>query len=292
MKPTARSNYTKAWEPFIAANLHLYTVPLALFLRRARELDFSSQYFTRSFALLQRVFRIYTPEVMFSIHNLLAGQHSMDCLVETHVKNLGAYAPLGPTHMSSLQTDMQNLLEEVDMQYRKTVRERGFLDRFEANIEGIFSFIGLVPNSPGEERQIQQLVEKAKLVTGLPADYQIAASGDGGGGGSIRSRSPSGVGEQSIKVNGVLTDYGKEQLISGEVTCSPDDVLYVGERMSSSPKSHELAWLVPLTIRGSDYLNSRLGLEKSVRINIRFLADYRNLLFLVLVLWLWIRFLL
>jgi hypothetical protein len=148
-KPTARSKYTKVWEPFVAANLHLYTVPLALFLRRARELDFSSQYFSRSFALLQRVFRIYTPAMMFSINNLLAGQHSMSCLVDTHVKNLGAYVPVGPTRMSSLQTDMQNLLEEVDMQYRKTVRERGFIDRLEAHIEGVFSLIGLVPRSAG-----------------------------------------------------------------------------------------------------------------------------------------------
>lgn len=302
MKPTARSKYSRQWEPFVAANLHLYTGPLALFLRRARELDFSSQYFSRSFALLQRVFRVYSPDLMHTINSLLAGQHSMASLVETHEKCMGAYAPTGSTHMASLQSDMRNLLEEVDMQYRKTVRERGFLDRIEANIESVFSFVGLTQTSAGQERQIHQLLEKARLIASLPADYQIVPSDDAGAGATQGSRSRSLQGEsseQAMKINGILTDYGREQLLSGEVTYDPNDVLYIGERMTSSPKSHELAWLVPLSIRASGYLNSKLGLvgEKdtkisSVRINLRFLADYRNIMFLLITVWLWIRFLL
>lgn len=296
-KPTARSKYTNKWEPFVAANLHLYTVPLALFLRRARELDFSSLYFSRSFALLQRVFRVYSPELMNSINEILAqgSQHCMASLVESHGKNLGAYSSslVGKTHMTSLQNDMRNLLEEVYMQYRKTVRERGFFDRVEANIEGVFSYFGLVEASTGEERKIQQLFEKAKLVAGLPADYQIMPSDSGGAPNSMSRSAPRG---QAVKANGVLTEHGKWQVISGEVTCSSSDFAHGGDSMYGSVKSHELSWLVPLTIRASDYLNSRLGLagatKVSVRFNLRFLADYRNLLFLILTLWVWMRFLL
>jgi hypothetical protein len=297
MKPGARSRYTQKWEPFVASNLHLYTVPLALFLRRARELDFSSNSFSRSFALMQRVFRVYSPDLVNAINEIHAqgSQHCMSSLVESHGKNLGAYSPVlaGQTHLVSLQKDMRNLLEEVEMQYRKTVSERGFLDRMEAKIEGTLSYFGLVEGSTGEERKIQQLLEKARLIAKLPPDYQIMAPE-----GDVNTQnSNSGYNSnqtQAVKVNGILTEHGKLQVISGAITCKPSDLSYSTDSLHGSVQSHEVSWLVPLTIRASEYLNSRMGLEGtklSLRINLRILADYRNLLVLVVTLWLWLRLL-
>ena len=302
MKPTAKSKYKQSWEPFVAANLHLYTVPLALFLRRARELDFSSAYFSRSFALLQRVFRVYSPELVNSIRSIQSQekQHVMVSLVEAHASNLGAYSPalVGRFDLASLQTDARNLLEEVYMQHRKTVSERGFFDRLEARIEGCFSYLGLVEASTGEERKIQQLVEKAKLIANLPAEYHIVPSeGAGSIGGLANSSGRESIGQnQRIWANGVLTEHGKAQVISGERVCKPNDIFLVkGDAMHGSVKTHEISWLVPLTIWASEYLNSRLNLEGTaqagLRFNLRMLADYRNILFLVLTLWIWIRFL-
>ena len=302
MKPTAKSKYRKHWEPFVAANLHLYTVPLALFLRRARELDFSSAYFQRSFTLLQRVFRVYSPELVNSIRSIQSQgkQHGMVSLVEAHGSNLGVYSPalVGRFDTASLQTDARNLLEEVYMQHRKTVNERGFFDKVEARIEGFFSYLGLVEASTGEERKIQQLVEKAKLIANLPAEYQIVSSeASGSVGGLASSSSREAVCQnQLLWVNGVLTEHGKAQVISGETVCKPDDIFAVkGDMMHGSVRTHEISWLVPLTIWASEYINSRLDLDGTrkiaFRFNLRMLADYRNILFLVFTLWLWMRFL-
>ena len=297
MKPGAKSKYSQKWEPFVAANLHFYTVPLALFLRRARELDFSSNFFSRSVALLQRVFRVYSPDLVNTINEIHAqgSQHSMSSLVETHGKNLGAYSPdlIGQTRLTSLQTDMRNFLEEVEMQHRKTVSERGFLDRLEAKIEGTLSYFGLVEGSTGEERKIHQLLEKARLIAKLPLDYQIMAPE-----GDVNTPN-SNIGynsnqTQAVNVNGVLTEHGKIQLITGAITCKPSDLSYRTDTLHGSVQSHEVGWLVPLTIRASEYLNSRMGLEGTklaLRINLRILADYRNLLVLAVTLWLWLRLL-
>lgn len=300
MKSTARSKYNKKWEPFLAANLYLYAAPLALFLRRARELDFSSQYFSRSFTLLQRVFRVYTPDVIASINRLLAegSEHAMTGLVQTHGKNLGAYSPnlVGPIRMTSLQNDMHNLLEEVDMQYRKTVRDRGFLDRVEANIEGVFSFFGIVESSTGEERKISQLVEKAKLLASLPPDYTIHNNNSDGGSTSRSIGGASAVLDQVTKRDGVLTDAAKSQVIAGQVMCRPADLISSAaatDSMHGSVKSHELSILVAWTIAASEYLNSRFGHDNdTVIFNLRFLADYRNILVLAVVTWVWTKYLL
>jgi hypothetical protein len=300
MKATARSKYTEKWEPFVAANLYLYTVPLALFLRRARELDFSSRYFASSFAILQRVFRVYSPSFMASVNRLLdeGDQHVLASLVGTHKQALGAFSPglVGPIHMKSLENDMRNLLEEVYLQYFKTVRERGFFDRLEASIEGFFSYIGLAEPTTGEERKIQLLVEKAKLMVGLPVDYQISVKGA-----SSRLASTNGIAGTVPRLNGFLTELGKARVISGEITFRPSDIVLPRPTVHSPVKSHEIRWLVTLTILASEYLNSKLGLvgegkeslthTVGLRINLRFLADYRNLLFIAIVLWIWARFL-
>ena len=148
----------------------------------------------------------------------------MVSLVEAHASSLGAYsqaALVGRFDLASMQTDARNLLEEVYMQHRKTVSKRGFFDRLEARIEGCFSYLGLVEASTGKERKIQQLVEKAKLIANLPAEYHIVPfEGVGSIGGLANSSGRESIGQnQRIWANGVLTEHGKAQVISGETVC-------------------------------------------------------------------------
>lgn len=68
-KPSAASKFTAEWESYVAANLHLYIVPLAIFLKRSREIDFSSD-FNKNLDLVQRVIRVFSPRLVKFIHTL------------------------------------------------------------------------------------------------------------------------------------------------------------------------------------------------------------------------------
>ena len=68
------SKYVESeWEFYIAANVYMYAIPFAIFLRRARELDFSPKIYERSGAMdiVQRVFRVFTPAVVDPIYRHL-----------------------------------------------------------------------------------------------------------------------------------------------------------------------------------------------------------------------------
>ena len=322
-KSKSNSRFTKQWEVHIAANLHFYTAPLAVFLRRARELDFSARDFTRSFGIVQRVFRVYSPAVMNVINALLAGggTHALSSLVAKHNQYLAEFSPamLGQLSLSSLGLDMHNLLEEIYSQYVKKVLERDFFDRLEARIENLLAYVGLAQAMAGEERDIHLLVERAKIIAGLPPEYEIIPDS--------KSRSLiSGKNGERAQIErdqrGLLTERGRSQLLAGEVTCRPVDILNFGDRMRSGPQSHEIAMFVPCTIYASDWLNSKLGLDSTqkintvvesindpqesvlegllledeasrkiwYRVNLRFLADYRNCIFICIVLWFWSKY--
>ena len=70
-KPTSTSTYSSHWEAYVVSNLNLYTVPLAIFLKRARELDFSStNEYPRSLALVQRVLRVFSKQVVTVLNSV------------------------------------------------------------------------------------------------------------------------------------------------------------------------------------------------------------------------------
>ena len=314
-----KSGYTKVWEPYLAANVFFYTVPLAIFLRRARELDFSLQEFSRSMDLLKRVFRVYTPEVIQALNNLTdcitnpsSGNSDFQKTVENHKSLLGDYAPLtlGDLSLESCQSDMQGLLEEIHMQHMKRVRDLGYLDKFAAYLEGLFAH-GVVS---GEEIAIKSLVERAKVIVGFPIGFDLLPSDSCAGDTNVSKD----VATSSLRTtDGKLTDEGRQRLLAGQFKCKPGDVYYVGDRMQSRLRSHELSFLLTLTTLLSQWLNEKLGLlppsssdkkegtfskingelQKNLetqgslrgfRINLRWFADYRNLLFtafLMVLLW-------
>ena len=292
-KPSQRSLYKPCWEPYIASNLHLYVVPLAIFLRRARELDFSKNDYASSMKTVKRVLRVFSPEVMAVINNLLANRTSgspLSGIIKSHEEHLGVYGPPSTAlSLSSCQDDMRNLLEEISLQHIKKVESMDFIDRGFAWMENVFGQGAIA----GEEKEIRMLAEKAKVVVGFAADYEILPSFKSRPGvEASASIADTGLAERND--NGLFSDQGRERLIHGISKCTAQDVGYVGDRMLARPQSHEIAWLVPLLVALSQFLNSRVGITYDVcdgvdksgltlpkRFNLRFLADYRTLLVLV-----------
>lgn len=296
-KATQRSTYKDCWEPYIASNLHLYTVPLALFLRRSRELDFSPREDQRSLNTVQRVFRVFSPQVVAFINKLLQKEagSKWSSVVARHESNLGVFVPPKCERgLASCQDDMQNLLEEMYLQHMKKVDSMDIVDRSIAFIESFFGGGAYA----GEEKELRLVISKAKTIVTFPNDFDVIPS---------KSRLASDSQDRSLDSDrtadrvstGFFSDSGLEKISTGATKCNPLEIGYFGDRMLSRPGSHEIALLIPWLVNISNFLNSRLGLQvrkedgfardESLipkRVNLRFLADYRNLVFMTLCYWL------
>jgi hypothetical protein len=292
-KGTHDSMYRDCWEPYIAANLHLYTVPLSLFLRRSRELDFSPREFQRSLRTFRRVLRVFSPEVVAVINKLMKKEPGSKwaAVVMRHEASLGTFSPQACDRgLASCQEDMQNLLEEMYLQHMKKVNSMDFIDRTVARVGGLFG--GGV--CAGEEKELRQVFWQAKGVVGFPPDFEIVprsrascdAHGTGIEKGVISDRA----------TNGYFSPMGIERIRTGSAKCSPLEIGYVGDRMQSRPQSFEIAWLIPVFVHLSNLLNAHLGIYESStdgssnwmfprRFNLRFLADKRNIALLVISVW-------
>ena len=285
-------------------------MPLAIFLHRARELDFSSKEFRRSLTLVQRVFRVFSPDVVNAINALLTDtSHPLSSAVAKHDRNLGAYSPtgFGQLSLSLFRSDMHNLLEEVFSTHMKTMRELDFLDR-------IAAYLGVGDVTASEEKELKALVTKAKVIVDLPVDYEVIPAERKQAASKTQVEKDDRRPERQS--HGFLTEHGKEQLLNGSARCTPLDVVSVGDQLHSRVKSYEIPQLVPLTIKASDWMNLKLGLvsehskdanetdgegsllrklekqtEESKKywfiVNLRFLADYRTMLWICFLSWLW-----
>jgi hypothetical protein len=279
-KHNQKSKYRAAWEPWVATNLFMYTVPLAIFLRRARELDFSSGKFDASVQLVQRVFRVFSPELVDALSRIMSGQHSnLNSLVSRNKELLGAYAPpLGPMSMSYLKADMHNLLEEIHMQHKKTMREQDSFDRLLGKVEGLFGQ-GVVSR---EEKALYSLLASARLIAQLPMEYKISPRN---GSLSLVDGLASCDRPPDRTANGELSETGQNQVFKGLAKCNPADIYFLGNEMRRRIfNTYELGFLVDRTISLSDWLNAKLGIAPGgmgsvFQFNLRFLADYRNLMF-------------
>ena len=327
-KPTSPSTYTSQWEAYVVSNAHYFTVPLAIFLKRARELDFSSTVeYPRSLALVQRVLRVYSKGVVNVLNGVLnsrADGLSMS-LFSSHGVNMGAYCP--PTtnwKLADCQLDATNLLEEVFSQYQKRKAAMDIFDRLEAKLNGLFS--GKIGS---DEAALESLLANVRLLVNLPLDYQVLPEEPriSHGFGLLRflglsSKDTTGMGSSASDnflvpergPDGKLTDLGRQQLYAGLVKCGPM-VQYIGDPMLARVKSYEIPAVVELTICASNYLNRKLDLVPPIesgtdgepveeddallkkyqemeryqkikfRVNLRFLADSRNIIFATVLWW-------
>ena len=347
----AASKYTpEKWEPYVAANLHLYTVPLSIFLKRAKEFDFSTAHFDKSLGYIQRVLRVFSPALVKTIHkmtivneNVLNDRSSIDFylfqLKQIHEDNLGGFAPPPPTpphtgnsirslsapvsekfgyHFLQCCSDAQTLIEELHFQQRKKIRELDFVDRFVAKFEGYFG-TGVVQ---GNDRAIQKIMLQLRNMMELPKDFEFipkdgnAMNGANSGLSSNSSkpknmdRSKEGFEYPERDSNGFLTERGKKQVYTGIYKCNSLEMAeqLTNRKVTSSDKakSYEIPLFVQLSYTGSKWLNVKLGLEdidgstgtslkrmssfmswfidkraiEYFRIDLRFLADYRNLIWI------------
>ncbi|CAJ1931902.1 unnamed protein product [Cylindrotheca closterium] len=296
-KANQRSLYKPEWEAYIAANLHMYIVPLAIFLRRARELDFSPKFYRQSLDAVLKVFRVFSPEVVQVINKLLTARGvgqigaQLSGIVAAHERNLGDYAP--PSNALSLlscQNDMHNLLEEIYLQHLKKMDSQDFFDRmisrFDAKMD---SWFGGNATATNEATKLKMLVGKAKVIVGFPADYEVMPESRAA---SMEAQALGMVDPSNDRTtSGTLTDAGRERILRGNVKCNPEDVDYYGDRMLGRVQTHEVELLVSLLVKASQLINAKLGLNPKPnphsmiprRFNLRFLADWRNVMTIIIV---------
>jgi len=291
-KANQRSKYKPYWEGYIASNLHFYTVPFAIFLRRSRELDFSPNLYQKSLNTVKRVLRVYTPEVVSVINRLLKERNAMGSptskfgvMVKNHEKNLGPFAPpSNPLSLSSCQDDMKNLLEEISLQHNKKVESLDFISRTFSSLLGSGAYMG-------EEKELHHLLNTAKRVVGFDKDYEVVPQNK-----KYNSNNPYDTSDssQDRTAEGSFSTAGHSKVVNGVIKCNPEDIAFMGDRMNSIVQSHEIPFLVHQLVKLSNFLNAYFGLDDNKeefdgdsllprRINLRFFADYRNLIFLFLV---------
>jgi hypothetical protein len=320
-RPTSPSEYDPRWESYVVCNAHFYTVPLAIFLRRARELDFATTAeYPRSLALVQRVLRVYSKDLTNVLNNVLNTRRSdalTASLFERHGRNMNAYCP--PTtnwKLNDCQLDVTDLLEELYGQYQKRRAGMDFLERMEAKLNALF-----VGKMGGDEAALERILSQVRYLVQLPLDYQVLPDQPNvsrgmwrvlglGSKDDIIDKYPDNSTLSVRGPDGMLTDLGRLQLSAGFCKCDPV-LTYIGDPMFSRVKSHEIPALVDLTVWISTYLNNKLRLTESsyspgveiddddmlskrfremkqyeevkLRINLRFLADRRTLATLLVI---------
>ena len=278
-KPNESSKYSPAWESYVAANLHFYLVPLAIFLRRARELDFAGNDFQKSMGHLQRVTRVFSPQLVNTIDALLDNQKATEKLrevVEQHEENLGEFCPIRSKdgenakmwNLDMLQEGMHNLLEEIVVQHRKTVGEQDFFERLGARFERFFArFEG--EGSRAEELAIPKLIQRAAVIVKFPKDYEVVPSTKRKDGLLRGLSNLTGNGDISASESnfsperehtGFITEKGREQILHGTRMCNAMDINFLGDPMFARPKSHEIKFLVKWALHLSNKLNVYFGL--------------------------------
>lgn len=257
VKYDSPSKYSPKWEAYVAANLHLYTVPLAIFLRRSRELDFSSSNFERSLQIVRRVFRVYSPSLIDCVNRLLQ-RTSPDLLhlVDRHSSHLGLHAPPNTEtlSLSSCQEDMTILLEEIHSQYSKKHGGKSF-DTYVNKVLGQSIM-------PGAEKSIKTVLQRARLMVQLPEDYQVEAK-------PVPTRAAIESRPSLYGPDGVLTEEGYHLIMTGQAKCNPLDAVFVGDELNRRVGTEESELLVEFFVYASHVLSEKTGWKW----NLRFLAD-------------------
>lgn len=252
--PSKYSAQGGKWEAYIAANLHLYTVPLAIFLRRARELDFSASKFEPSLQTVRRVFRVFTPELVDCLNRLLQrNTPHLGEVVSTHIESLGPYAPPNAAQLSlaSCQEDMTILLEEIHLQYTKKHHS---------------PYLSFGNGATTQEKKISSLLERARVMVQLPEDYSLVAKPD-----TSNHADNTNDRQTMYSTGGLLTEDGFDRIKSGRTKCDPSDAVYQGDPMKSRLREGEVQLLYDIFVPWSESMST-----KHLKVNLRCLAHVRS----------------
>jgi hypothetical protein len=265
------SKYDASWEPYIAANLFIYLVPLAVFARRARELDFATG---SSLQTVARVFRVFTPEVVSVLRRHLdATQQGLRLegdLVEKHKTILGPFCPTGKLQLSSLEGDLRKLFEDIDARHDKTGQQNIpplVQSWFESGKEALLS----------DDRKVVKLMERAIVIAQLPIGTDLRPHQSRN---AATSTSVHTFPTPHCLPNGELSDLGRDQILKGLARFPITDITYVGDYMRRMAGTNEPEMWLYLVLLLSDFLSERFRLDKNKpghRVNLRWLADYRHL---------------
>ncbi len=261
-KPSTVSKYTPAWESYVAANLHLYVVPLAIFLRRSQEFDFSAQGFQGSIGYIQRVLRVFSPQLVKTLEKLMNHTNYLSEnepsinkrlyeIVQRHEQNLGDFCPPRPNviiggldttawSLEMLQQDMHALLEEIVLQHRKTVSDQDFLERFFSNIQGLLMKEGV----QAEEQLIKNVVKMAKNIVNFPRHYEVFPNNGNehdrrdGRNSEVARYNDASIFSPDRDQSGFITSKGRYQILEGSKICNAMDVGFIGDPMCKFVQSN------------------------------------------------------
>ena len=283
------SKYTPAWEAYVAANLHLYIVPLAIFLRRTREFEFSGKDFVKSMHVLRRVIRVFSPALCKTLEGLLGhgsasasaigDMESLKKMVQLHEENLGQYCPRRNEKWSlqNLQEEMHSLLEAIVGNHQKKLGEQDVFDRFASRIEGVFG-----EGIQAEKVAIDKLITSARVIVKFPKEYEVipgmnssgvrffglfgsasnrSAAASSGGKNGANGNATSDKFSPDRELSGFITDKGRSQLLHGARFCNAMAVNFLGDPMYARPKSYEVKALVKWCLRLSNVLNVYFGIH-------------------------------
>lgn len=228
---------------------------LSLFLRRSRELDFSSRSFDRSINLVKRVTRIFSPEVVSIISKISDSPDSFTA-TRLHKKNLGDCCPLGSHHLGGCADDARLLLEEVYIQQMKEVKQQNVLEKAEDWLNFIFSSGG----SKARLKDIERLAKILSRVVGqkLEPTTSFNTEADSSKNDCFLSFLP----ERDEAMGIFLTEKGSEDLLHGPNQCAPMAILAIGDPLTNPViGTYEIRILVRLAVIVSQWLNSRIGLD-------------------------------
>lgn len=290
-KVNSPSKYAPAWEAYVAANLHLYIVPLAIFLRRTREFEFSGKDFAKSMHVLKRVIRVFSPALCKTLERLLGHGNgngsasanvdieSLKKMVQMHEENLGQYSPRRNEKWSlqNLQEEIHSLLETIVSNHQKKLGDQDVFERFASRIEGVFG-----EGIQAEKVAIDKMIASAKVIGKFPKEYEVipgmnssrvrffglfgsvsngSAAASNGGQNGANDNAASDKFSPDREQSGFITDKGRSQLLHGARLCNAMDVNFLGDPMYARPKSYEVKALVKWCLRLSNALNVYFGIH-------------------------------
>jgi len=247
---TRHHKYTVDYKMYVQQRVALYLVPLAIFLRRSRELEFGKM------NLVHKVLRVFSEPVVQVLEETLTTADYDTCGIPSNT----------PWTLQSLQDDFMGLVEEVQLLQLKKWRDMNFLEKRMYRLE---AWMGSVTPEEALLRRIWKARHVCRTTAALvPVDLSSTLTQD--------HRTAS---QQLLRdAQGNLTDEGRRQIVTGLYKCDPWDI---HAQNPQSVSSYEFAWSIPILQEWSTQLSTTLGFQ----VSLRFLADYRNYLPMILFLY-------